>query len=592
MARFVARMGFIAASLISTSDSVSAQTVSVTVSPATASLKPNTTQQFTAAVTGATDPSVFWLVNGVRGGAPSIGLVNSSGLYTAPATLSSAMAFEIEAESAAAPRSAGSATASVAASANTGPISYVATNGNDSNPGTAGAPWRTIQHAVGTVRAGATILVRAGTYHELVTLTRSGSAAAGFISLQAFPGEAPVVDGTSFGIPGGQLGLFTISNASWLRIEGFEVRNYKSTSAAVPVGIYVLGSGSHIELRHNHIHDISTDEVSANRNALGIAVYGTKPMAISQLIIDGNEIDHLKTGFSESLSLSGNVVAWQVTRNLIHDNDNIGVNIEGFFHTAPQGYDQARNGLVSANTIYNISSKTNGSYHGSLGADGIYVDGGTAVTIQQNTVHDADIGIELASEVRDRATTSVIVHNNLVYHSVVTGISIGGAAPNNGGTTNCTITNNTLFRNDTARSGSGEFQIQFNARANVFDNNIVYAGTQGLLVNSFTRAAQAPANLNRNLYFSDAGEARSRWVWLATSYRTLAAFQTGSGQDPRSIFGDPQFMNPTTPDLRVALASPAINFGIDLGLLRAGLFDVAGNPRTRGATIDAGAYEH
>lgn len=45
------------------------------------------------------------------------------------------------------------------------------------------------------------------------------------------------------------------------------------------------------------------------------------------MIIDGNEIDHLVLGFSESLAISGNVQYWQVTNNLIHDNNNIGIDL-------------------------------------------------------------------------------------------------------------------------------------------------------------------------------------------------------------------------------------------------------------------------
>lgn len=41
-----------------------------------------------------------------------------------------------------------------------GAIYYVATYGNDSNPGTAAQPWRTIQHAANVMVAGDTVFVR------------------------------------------------------------------------------------------------------------------------------------------------------------------------------------------------------------------------------------------------------------------------------------------------------------------------------------------------------------------------------------------------------------------------------------------------
>src|SRR3954463_12290087 len=71
---------------------------------------------------------------------------------------------------------------------------YVATNGNDSNPGTQAAPWRTIQHAADTARAGSTVNVRGGTYEELVSLNASGNASDGFITFRSYPGETAVLD--------------------------------------------------------------------------------------------------------------------------------------------------------------------------------------------------------------------------------------------------------------------------------------------------------------------------------------------------------------------------------------------------------------
>lgn len=57
---------------------------SVTVSPATANVAEGSNQQFTAAVTGSSSTAVNWQVNGVTGGTAATGLINSSGLYTAP----------------------------------------------------------------------------------------------------------------------------------------------------------------------------------------------------------------------------------------------------------------------------------------------------------------------------------------------------------------------------------------------------------------------------------------------------------------------------------------------------------------------------
>ena len=51
---------------------------------------------------------------------------------------------------------------------------YVATQGNDSNPGTQDAPWRTIQKAANAANAGDTVNVGPGTYVERVNMRQSG----------------------------------------------------------------------------------------------------------------------------------------------------------------------------------------------------------------------------------------------------------------------------------------------------------------------------------------------------------------------------------------------------------------------------------
>ncbi len=59
----------------------------VTVSPATANVQEASQQQFTATVTNTTDTAVTWQVNGVTGGNATVGTIDSSGLYTAPAAI-------------------------------------------------------------------------------------------------------------------------------------------------------------------------------------------------------------------------------------------------------------------------------------------------------------------------------------------------------------------------------------------------------------------------------------------------------------------------------------------------------------------------
>ncbi|MBX7219057.1 MAG: DUF1800 family protein [Blastocatellia bacterium] len=62
-------------------------TVSISISPASASVQTGATRQFSATVTGSANTAVTWQVNGVTGGNATNGTISTGGLYTAPAAV-------------------------------------------------------------------------------------------------------------------------------------------------------------------------------------------------------------------------------------------------------------------------------------------------------------------------------------------------------------------------------------------------------------------------------------------------------------------------------------------------------------------------
>lgn len=60
--------------------------ITVSLSPPSANVPLNSTQQFQATVSNNTNKSVTWSVNNVAGGDANVGTIDASGLYTAPAT--------------------------------------------------------------------------------------------------------------------------------------------------------------------------------------------------------------------------------------------------------------------------------------------------------------------------------------------------------------------------------------------------------------------------------------------------------------------------------------------------------------------------
>jgi hypothetical protein len=475
---------------------------------------------------------------------------------------------------------------------------YVATTGNDSNTGMISAPWRTIQKAANSVPAGSTVYVRGGVYPEAVTVSVSGSAAAGYTTFQNYPGETPIIDGNTLTVPETDTALFFIDSQSYLTIKGFTFRNYRSAQDNIyPNGIFITGSAHHITVQNNLIHNIETNVTNFTGDhgagAHGILVLGTHPTnAIHAIVIDGNELRNLKLGWSESLTLNGNVDGFSITNNQIHDANNIGIDIAGGYSyvEVPAAVNAARNGDIRGNHIYNITSNGNPAYPGvNYSAGGIYVDGGRNVTIERNRIHHVDFGIELAAENANWSTSNVIVRNNFVYHNNSAGLAMGGYNTGRGYTENCTIVNNTFFRNNQQSEGTGELYLQYDTRNNTIQNNIFVAGNDNRFIwNNYVE--NSGNTINYNIYFAPGGANGSVWHWKQVSYTTFSAYQSATGNDSVSRFIDPQVINATTPDLHLSTTSPAINSGNN-GVASVGATDIDGQPRLQGGVIDIGADE-
>jgi len=471
---------------------------------------------------------------------------------------------------------------------------YVATKGSDANPGTIDQPWKTIQHAAETLQAGDTVFVRKGVYKALVNIHVSGTQGAP-ITFTNYPNEKAVIDGSGIVPLSDNCGLIFIQDQHDLVIRGFELRNFSTAKPdPQPAGIFVLGACYNIELRNNNVHAIRNTHKDGN--GFGIAIYGTSDMQpITNLIIDGNEVHHLKTGNSESMVLNGNVTNFQVTHNRVHDNNNIGIDFAGFEQTCPDpAKDRARDGVCSDNVVWKISSRSNPSYAGSASADGIYCDGAERVVIERNVIYFADIGVELASEHGvqdgDGNCTDCTLRDNFIYKSRVAGLGLGGYDAMRGATINCSVTNNTFYQNDTMRTGSGEVMLQFYLTNNTIEQNIFVAGTQNVFVSN-PATSNAGTVFDYNCYFSRGGAEDSGWQWKNADVTGFDAWKTASAQDTHSIFADPLFVKATRADFHLTAGSPAVNAGDPAFAAAAGETDIDGEQRVMGARVDIGADE-
>jgi uncharacterized protein (DUF1800 family) len=87
--------------------------VQVKVAPTTAQIRASAKQQFSATVTGTANTGVAWSVNNVAGGNSTLGTVDASGMYTAPASLPNPNPVNVTATSAADSRATASAAATI-----------------------------------------------------------------------------------------------------------------------------------------------------------------------------------------------------------------------------------------------------------------------------------------------------------------------------------------------------------------------------------------------------------------------------------------------------------------------------------------------
>ncbi|QJE96748.1 right-handed parallel beta-helix repeat-containing protein [Luteolibacter luteus] len=500
---------------------------------------------------------------------------------------------------------------------------YISPAGSDANPGSLALPWKSFAYAVAQLKGGDTLNLRAGTYAERLILSGKTASVASPIVIRAYQGEAPVIDGTSLIVPsGGLIGLVTVQNCSHIHLEGLDIGNYKTIIAnRIPVGIQIEGSGSGIKVSGCKVHHIWQSATSATSDGFGIAVYGTSATPIDGLVLENNEVFNLRTGQSESVVLNGNVTNFAVIGNHVHDCNNIGIDFIGYEESAPADFDRARNGICRGNLVHGIDSSFNPGYGGNFttgggerSAAGIYIDGGTNITVEGNRVYGCNFGIELASEHASGATDEIHLLNNLIHHNMGAGLIMGGYDANRGKTRLCEIRNNTLYLNDTLQTFGGQVAIQFYFEQNTFRNNIVWANpaTRQMVVHyaeggTASQRVFGQGNVfEDNIYFCQGAESEIQFGLNLTgegpdagntAYTGLTAWRAAVGSDSRSSFHDPEFVvaapagSAQAGDFKLSASSFCRDRGEPSFVPPAGEEDYFGNSRLAGARVDVGFHE-
>lgn len=217
---------------------------------------------------------------------------------------------------------------------------YVATTGNNSNPGTSASPWRTVAYAVSRMVAGDTTYVKGGVYSEELIAFRTSGTQSAPIKLLSAPGQFPVIDCKSNTAGIASMVLFQNRSGQrypigWITIEGFEIRNCHEG-----IKFYNLHNST---IRRNWIH---------HSRGNGIFGFGTK------IAIDRNKINNNGSPATGYHGIYMNGSYHTLTNNLIYANEKYGIQLNGSDsslykstkHAGPQ-YANSYNWVIANNTF-------------------------------------------------------------------------------------------------------------------------------------------------------------------------------------------------------------------------------------------------
>lgn len=288
---------------------------------------------------------------------------------------------------------------------------YVSASGSDSNPGTVGSPWLTIQHArsaatvgssgscvagsgwVTEANAGACIHVLSGSYGGIGTVSSSGSSSSQRIVIVAENRWGPVFTNPNVTENG--------SHTAWVGL---------NMTGPTQASVIVLASGTDRTVEYNYIHDVSNSSCGLN----GVIHETTAPS--SSDVINGNVIRH----FGSATACSGG---------------------SGFHGIYADG-----SGLKITNNII-----SGGSGGWAIQKQYAGITDCTPGFISNNTIFNNAGGIVINDEGNSCAFNGWVISNNIIINNGVSGTGGGGSSSwgidyyNMAGTP--TVTNNLVYGN-------------------------------------------------------------------------------------------------------------------------------------------------
>lgn len=428
---------------------------------------------------------------------------------------------------------------------------------------------QSIQAALNASQTGAVICVRAGVFAEQLLLDYRKPG----VTLQAYPGERPILDGKGTLPTKRYQGLIQV-NASNSIVDGFEVRN--SNARGIVVAQYALDNKEirGVIVRNNSVHD-SWD--------MGIIVNGSEALDAQNILIENNAVfANLRVNAVNHIGGSG--LLFVETANSIARGNVV--------------YNNLGEGLVGGRWTTNLTFEDNITYDNKH--TNVYLSASMNPLVQRNLIFCTDNrdfwlkdkpkpvpGLTLRDEtfpnqtVKPPPSRGQIILNNII---VGCGNNFWVATQIPGGGLNDAIVANNSFINARGDAGSSANNVLIEGDVSLQNSRFV----NNLILQSNSSAASAQMLLSL-------GTPNMSTFTLADNLYSVAPTKNWPGSEPGRIIGDPKLVSPSMPvkgsvpdpnGYRLQASSPAINAGIAVSQVTEDFFKHA-----RSGALDIGADE-
>ena len=259
---------------------------------------------------------------------------------------------------------------------------FVATDGNDSNPGTQSKPFRTIKKGVSVLKAGGTLLIRGGTYNEAIEsrlqAIPSGTSWNNPVTIKAYNNETVTLTGAPMQV------VINTTGVTYIIFDGLRI---DATNA-----LYGINPGNFARFINM---DICCSAVGLKRDGMGMFVSGNNNEFINM------EIHDLSLDTAPEASHLGSHGAYVNTgSNNLWDRVN--------FYNIGQNGIQFTGGVSSGNIVRNSMFRNWG-----LSAGGSAIDNGSQSSnnrIYNSIFYKGEIGVALNG-------SGHLIYNNTIYQT-------------------------------------------------------------------------------------------------------------------------------------------------------------------------------